>query len=88
MWELLGHPQSIYREAWPQVDEAAAAEEMMTVVVQVNGRLRERLLVVVGTTDIDIERLALQSEKVAAEIAGRQVRKVVVVPGKLVNVVV
>ncbi len=87
MWELLGHGESIYREAWPKVDEAAAVEEMVTVVVQVNGRLRERLNVAVGTDDVELQRLALQSEKVAAEIAGRQVRKVIVVPGKLVNIV-
>jgi leucyl-tRNA synthetase len=88
MWELLGHAMSIYREAWPIVDESAAAEEMVTVVVQVNGRLRDRLTVPVETTEAEIERLALGSERIAAEIAGRSVRKVIIVPGKLVNVVV
>jgi leucyl-tRNA synthetase len=88
MWELLGHAQSIYREAWPIVDESAAAEEMITIVVQVNGRLRDRLIVPVETTEAEIERLALASERIKAEIARQQVRKVIVVPGKLVNVVV
>jgi leucyl-tRNA synthetase len=88
MWERLGHAESIYREPWPLVDEAAAAEELLEVVVQVNGRLRERLLVAPGTTNEELERLALQTGKVAGELAGRQPRKVIVVPGKLVNIVV
>ncbi len=88
MWEKLGHSGSVCRQPWPQVDEAAAAEELIPVVVQVNGKLRERLLVVPGTPDEELKTLALQAEKVAKELAGRPPRKVIVVPGKLVNIVV
>jgi leucyl-tRNA synthetase len=56
--------------------------------VQINGRVRDRLLVPVGTPGEEIERLALASEKVTAELNGKQVRKVIAVPGKLINVVI
>jgi len=87
LWERLGHADSIYHEAWPAVDEAAAAEDAVTVVVQVNGKLRDRLSVPVDTPDAEVERLALASGKIASELAGKRVRKVIVVPGRLVNIV-
>jgi len=87
LWERLGHSSSIYYEPWPAVDEAAAAEEAITIVVQVNGKVRSRLTVPVDTPDSALEQLALGDKTVAAALAGKKVRRVIVVPGKLVNIV-
>jgi len=88
MWEQLGHCNSIYREAWPAVDETAVAEDTVTIVVQINGRLCHRLSVPAGAPDAEVERLAVGAEKVSSALVGKPVRKVIVVPDKLVNIVV
>ncbi|HZT41194.1 MAG TPA: leucine--tRNA ligase [Chthonomonadaceae bacterium] len=87
-WERLGQEGFTFRQPWPQFDPEVAAEEAITIVVQVNGKVRDRLLVPVDMPDSEIEKLALESEKVRAELDGKQVRKVIAVPGKLVNVVI
>lgn len=88
LWERLGKEGSTFRQSWPQFDAEAAAEESITIVVQVNGKVRDRLLVPVDTPAAEVERLALANEKVVAERSGKQVRKVIAVPGKLVNIVI
>jgi leucyl-tRNA synthetase len=64
MWGLLGKPYSIHTQAWPKVDEAAAADEEITLVVQVNGKLRDRIVVPVGVGEEEAKKLALASEAV------------------------
>ncbi len=86
-WELLGKEGFTFRVPFPQFDPEAAAEESILIVVQVNGKLRDRLQVAPGTEAAEIERLALACEKVQAEMQTKQVRKVISVPGKLVNIV-
>ena len=88
MWERLGKTGFTFRQSWPAFDEAAAAEEAITIVIQVNGKVRDRLLLTPDTDAAEIERLALANEKVVAELTGKQVRKVIAVPGKLVNIVI
>ncbi len=88
LWERLGHPYSIHTQPWPAVDEEAAREEQITLIVQVNGKLRDRILVDPGITEAEMQEKALASEPVLAELAGRSPRKVIVVPGRLVNIVV
>jgi leucyl-tRNA synthetase len=88
LWARLGKPYSIHQQPWPKWDEELAKEEEITLVVQVNGKLRDRIQV---PADIDEERakgLALASERVQAHIAGKRVERIIYVPGKLVNVVV
>ncbi len=87
-WELLGKEGYTRNCAYPTFDPAAAAEESIVIVVQVNGKLRERIEVAPDTATAEIERLALACEKVQAELTTKQVRKVITVPGKLVNIVV
>ena len=87
LWERLGKPYSIHTQPWPQVDEEAAKDEMITLIVQVNGKLRDRILVEPGITDEDAQRLALASDTVQQSLEGRPIRKVIVVPGRLVNIV-
>jgi leucyl-tRNA synthetase len=87
LWERLGHQGSIHLETWPDVDEAAARDEEITLVVQVNGKLRDRLTVPVGLPEEEMRQRALASDGAQRFLEGLTVRKVVVVPGRLVNIV-
>jgi len=88
MWEALGHETSVVQEPWPEWNEEAVAEDMQLVVVQVNGRLRSRIYVSPSASNEDVEKAALSDERIKAFVGDQPVRKVVVVPGRLVNVVV
>jgi leucyl-tRNA synthetase len=88
LWLALGHPQTLAYESWPTYDEALTRAEEIEVPVQINGKLRAKLQV---PADIDEETLrakALADEKIRGLLEGKQVRKVIVVPKKLVNIVV
>lgn len=88
MWAETGHSGSVHAQKWPEVDERALAVDEVEMVVQVNGKLKARI--VVGT-DLDkdsIMEVAMQEQKVQDAIADKTVRKTIVVPGKLVNIVV
>jgi len=88
MWQALGHGQSLITKSWPCWDEDTAAEEELLIVVQVNGKLRSRVYVTPTASHQEIERAALADERIRAFLGDRSPRKVVVVPGRLVNVVV
>ena len=87
LWELTGHKGSVHSIAWPEWDEELAADEVITLVVQVNGRVRDKLKVAVSIAEEDAKDAALQSSRVAPHIEGKNVSRVIYVPGKLVNVV-
>ncbi|MBI4307446.1 MAG: leucine--tRNA ligase [Chloroflexi bacterium] len=88
LWERSGHAYSVHSQRWPQWDEALTAENVITLVVQVNGKVRDKLSAPASITKEEAERLALGSEKVKQHTAGKAIANVVYVPGKLVNVVV
>lgn len=88
MWALLGKPYSVHTQAWPQVDEEAAKEEMITIVVQVNGKVRDRLTVNAEIGEEEVKALALQSEAVQRHLGGKTPRQVIYVPRRLVSIVV
>jgi leucyl-tRNA synthetase len=88
LWHALGHPDTLAYEPWPEFDPALAKEDTIEVPVQINGKVKERLEVPAGIDKAELERRALADDKVKALIAGKQVRKVIVVPGRLVNIVV
>jgi leucyl-tRNA synthetase len=88
LWEMLGHAGSVFDEAWPAWDEAVLQRDEVTVVVQVNGKVREQMHVARGTDREQLAALARAYGKVPTWIAGKAVVKVVVVPDKLVNIVV
>jgi len=88
LWEALGHSQPILRAPWPAHDPELAAEDEVEMPVQINGKLRARIRVAVGTSEDEIRRRAQQEEKVATYINGRQVVKIIIVPERLVNIVV
>ena len=88
LWARTGRPYSIHQQAWPQFDPDLAAEETITLVVQINGKLRARLDAPADITEEEAKKAALADENVRRHIGGKKVRKVIYVPGRLVNVVV
>ena len=88
LWAFQGKPYSVHTQAWPEVDEAAAAEEEITLIVQVNGKVRDRITVPADTGPEQAKEIALASAAVQKFLGGREPRKVILVPGKLVNIVV
>jgi leucyl-tRNA synthetase len=88
LWSRLGKPYSVHTQAWPQVDEAAAAQDEITLVLQVNGKVRDRLTVPVDISPDQAKAMALENDAVKKFLAEKDPRQVIYVPGKLVNVVV
>ena len=88
MWAEMGEGGSVHEQAWPGYDEALIAEEEITLVVQVNGKLRDRVTVPADISEEAAKEQALSSEKVRPHVEGKQIRKAVYVPGRLVNLVV
>ncbi len=88
LWEMLGCTESILRQAWPVADPVLALEDTLEVVVQVNGKVRARLQVARGTGQEALQAMALADSRVQAWLSGKTIRKVVVIPDKLVSIVV
>jgi leucyl-tRNA synthetase len=88
LWEILGKPYSIHTQTWPKVDEAATREDEITIPVQVNGKLRDRLVFPANATEAEIKAAVLASETVRKYLDGRPPKKVIVVQKKLVSIVV
>ena len=74
LWERRGQPYSIHQPDWPAYDAAAAAEDLMTIVVQVNGKVRDRLQLPVGTAEAEVKAAALASESVRRNMEGKEPR--------------
>lgn len=88
LWHTLGHAKTLAYEPWPKFDPALIKEDEVEVVVQVNSKPKARLMVAPGIAQEALQKLALDDAKVKEALAGKTVRKVVVVPGKMVNIVV
>ena len=88
LWQSLGHPEPIVDVAWPAVDPSALAQDSITLVVQVNGKLRGQITVPIGADETTIREAALAEESVRKFVGSATPKKIVVVPRKLVNVVV
>jgi leucyl-tRNA synthetase len=88
MWGALGEPYSVHEQSWPSWDETLIRTQEITLVVQVNGKLRDRIEVPADITEEAARELALSSERVRPHVEGREIRKSVYVPGRLVNLVV
>ncbi len=88
LWARRGRPYSIHRQAWPVWDEDAAREEAISLIVQVNGKTRDKIEVPAGLDDDSLGRIALESEKIQRALDGKSPRKVIVARGSLVNIVV
>jgi leucyl-tRNA synthetase len=87
LWSRLGKPYSIHQQPWPAWDKEVAAEETLTLIVQINGKLRDRIQVPVDIDEAGAKALALASENAQRYIGGKEPRKVIYVRGRLVNIV-
>ncbi len=87
LWQRLGHADAVIDAQWPQVDESALVQDSLTLVVQVNGKLRGQIIVAASSSREDVEAAARANENVLRFTEGLSIRKVIVVPGKLVNIV-
>jgi leucyl-tRNA synthetase len=87
LWARLGRAYSIHQQSWPQWDEALIAEDVITIVVQVNGKVRDRVQVPADVSDEDAKAAALASEGAQKAINGQAPKNVIYVPGRLVNIV-
>ncbi|MBL4638064.1 MAG: leucine--tRNA ligase [Proteobacteria bacterium] len=88
LWQTLGHDEAIINADWPQIDESALKQDKVELMVQVNGKLRSKVSVSADADNKTIETLALADESVLRFTDGKEIRKVIVVPGRLVNIVV
>ncbi len=88
LWKELGYGDDILQAPWPQVDENALVQDEIELVIQVNGKLRGSLLVAKDTDKVQLERLALAHEAVQKLLAGGVAKKIIIVPGRLINVVI
>jgi leucyl-tRNA synthetase len=88
LWSVAGNDGSIHLQSWPEADAAVAKDETVTMVIQVNGKVRDRMEVDAGISAEDAEAAALASERIATWTEGKTVRKVITRPPRLVNIVV
>ena len=88
LWTMIGKEGSVFDISWPKYDEKALVQDEIEVIVQVNGKLRDKISMDANIAREDMEKVALESEKVKAAIEGKNVVKVIAVPKKLVNIVV
>ena len=88
LWQETEHDYSIHNQRWPKWDETLVSDEQITLVVQVNGKLRDRTIVPVSITETEAKQIALERERVKTSLKGKEIVKVIYVPGRLVNLVV
>jgi len=87
MWHMIGKEGSVHQQTWPTYDEAALVLDEVEIAVQINGKVRDKLVVSTSASREEIEKQALSTDRIQSLIEGKTVRKVIVVPGKLVNIV-
>jgi leucyl-tRNA synthetase len=88
LWHRTGHSYSIHNQSWPEWDEELAKDAEITLVVQVNGKLRDRITVPASITEDEARKLVLERPRVKAYTQGKEIAKIIYVPGRLVNLVV
>ena len=88
LWEMIGNEGSVHSAMWPAFDEAATVQDEKEIVIQINGKVKEKIVVPMSADDAEIEKTALANEKIVELTSGKDIVKVIVVKGKLVNIVV
>ncbi|PIR73071.1 MAG: leucine--tRNA ligase, partial [Candidatus Nealsonbacteria bacterium CG10_big_fil_rev_8_21_14_0_10_36_23] len=88
LWHQLGHEDSIHNQVWPKYDSKLVKEETITLIVQINGKVRDKIEVEADISEEKAKKLTLEREKVKKWIEGKETKKIVFVPGKLINIVV
>ena len=87
LWEKMGHNKTIANEAWPTYDDALTIDEEIKIGVQVNGKLRGEITINIDDSEEDIKKLALDNENIKKHIADKEIAKIIVIKGKIVNIV-
>ena len=88
LWARTGHAYSIHNQSWPKWDEKLAKEEEITLVIQINGKLRDKMLVPASIAEAKAKELVVERERVKAYTEGKRIDKIIYVPGRVVNIVV
>ncbi|NCQ16192.1 class I tRNA ligase family protein, partial [Candidatus Falkowbacteria bacterium] len=88
LWAELGNKESIFKEKWPEYDKKMIIDEKINLVVQVNGKVRDMIEVSVDISENEAKKIALESENIKKWLEGKEVKKVIFVKGKLINIVI
>ena len=88
LWEKSGHKNSIFLETWPKYDPKLIEEQIITFIIQVNGRVRGKIEIEAGITEEKAKKLALSEEKIKEWVEGKEIKKIIFVPNKLINIVI
>ncbi|NLK72926.1 MAG: leucine--tRNA ligase, partial [Clostridiales bacterium] len=88
MWEQMGYEYSIFNQKWPQYDEKALIKDTVEMVIQINGKVREKIEAPANSSNDEIEKIVSSNEKVLKLIEGKDIAKIIVIPNKLINIVV
>lgn len=88
LWQLVGHSESVHERVWPTYDENAIIKDEVEIVIQINGKVRERINVPTSADSEELKNIALKNEKVSEILEGKNIVKFIAVPGKLVNIVI
>jgi leucyl-tRNA synthetase len=88
LWEALGNKPSIFDQQWPAWNENIAREETIELVIQINGKIRSKAMILPQTHDDEIKRIALEDQRIKEFIGAKKIKKIIVVKGKLVNIVI
>ena len=88
LWQKIGNSKSIFLKKWPKYDSKLIKEEMITLVIQVNGKVRDKIEVEANISEERVKELAISREKIRKWLKGKKVKKIIFVSGKLINIVV
>ena len=88
LWEAIGNKPSLLQQRWPAWDESVATEDYVELVIQVNGKLRSKMMIPKDTSDDEIKRIALEDKKISGIVSGKKIKKMIVIKGKLINIVI
>ena len=88
LWRKLGHKRSIFKESWPVYEESYLKREELEIALQVTGRVRSRILVPADIDQEKLKQMALSDEKIKSWVKGKNIKKIIIVPKRLVNIVI
>ena len=88
LWEMMGKHSSVHEQAWPTYDPAAVVKDEIEIVIQINGKVREKINVSSSLSKEELQNAALSNERISSMISGKEIVKCIAIPKKLVNIVV
>jgi leucyl-tRNA synthetase len=88
LWSQLGHKESIFTEKWPEYDEKLIEDEEIELVIQVNGKVRDKIVINADISEDETKKIALSSEKIKTFIGNKEIKKVIFIKGRLISIVV